>query len=34
VGKLNAIKVKTLGPARHADGEGPHLLVKDSGARP
>ena len=33
MGKLNAIKVKTLGPGRHSDGEGLHLLVKESGSR-
>jgi integrase len=31
--KLSAIKVKSAGPGRHADGEGLYLLVKESGAR-
>jgi hypothetical protein len=33
MGKLNAIKVETLSAGRHSDGEGLHLLVKQSGSR-
>lgn len=30
---LTALKVKNIGPGRHADGNGLYLLVKDSGTR-
>jgi hypothetical protein len=30
---LTALKIKNLGPGRHADGRGLYLFVKDSGAR-
>lgn len=33
MGSLTALKVKSLGPGRHSDGEGLYLLVKESGAR-
>ena len=30
---LTALKVKSVGPGRHADAHGLYLLVKDSGSR-
>jgi integrase len=33
LGKLTALKVKSVGAGRHADGDGLYLLVKESGAR-
>lgn len=33
MGKLTALKVKSAGEGRHADGDGLYLLVKESGAR-
>jgi len=33
MGKLTPAKVKTVGPGRHADGDGLYLMVKPGGAR-
>lgn len=33
MGKLSALRVKSAGAGRHADGDGLYLLVKESGAR-
>ena len=33
MGKLTALKVKSAGPGRHADGDGLHLIVRDTGSR-
>ena len=33
MGKLTALKIKAAGPGRHADGDGLHLLVRDTGSR-
>jgi integrase len=33
MGKLTALKVKSAAPGRHADGNGLHLIVRDTGSR-